>query len=69
MIDCEGFDTTDPALCAVLIDDSTAPMVALGPDRILAIVPETKGGQVEVRLQNGTDFSAPAYITCAKKLA
>ena len=69
LIDCEGFDTTDPALCAVLIDDSTAPMVALGPDRILAIVPETKGGQVEVRLQNGTDFSAPAYITCAKKLA
>src|SRR5687768_15225729 len=69
IIDCAGFDTSDPAFCAVLIDDTTAPIVALGPNRVLAIVPETKGGEVEVRLQNGDQLSAPAYITVGRKLA
>ena len=69
MIDCEGFDTTDAALCAVLVDDQTAPIVALGPNRVLAVVPETKGGEVEVRLQNGNQLSPPAYITVGRKLA
>jgi sugar lactone lactonase YvrE len=69
MIDCAEFDTSDPAVCVVLIDDVIAPIVALGPNRILAVVPETKGGEVEVRLQNGTQLSAPAHITIARKLA
>jgi sugar lactone lactonase YvrE len=69
VLDCVGFDTTDPVFCAVLVDGSTAPIVALGPNRILAIVPETKGGQVEVRLQNGDQLSEPAYITVGRKLA
>lgn len=69
VIECVGFDTSDSALCAVLVDDSTAPIVALGPNRILAIVPETKGGQVEVQLLSGGELSAPAYITVGRKLA
>src|SRR5687768_15592664 len=69
VIDCADFDTGDPALCAVLIGDSTAPIVALGPNRILAIVPETKGGEVQVRLQSGEKLSPPAYMTVARKLA
>jgi sugar lactone lactonase YvrE len=69
MIDCVGFDTSDAALCAVLVDDQTAPIVALGPNRVLAVVPETKGGEVEVRLQNGDQLSAPAYISVGRKLA
>ncbi len=69
MIDCEGLDVSDPAVCAVVIDDSTAPIVALGPNRILAVVPETKGGEVEVRLQNDDQLSPPAYISVGKKLA
>lgn len=69
VIDCAGFDTSDPAVCAVVIDDTVAPIVALGPNRVLAIVPETKGGEVDVRLQNGDDFSEPARFTVARKLA
>jgi len=69
VIDCEGFDTSDPAMCAVLVGDTTAPIVALAPNRVLAIVPETNGGAVNVRLQNGNDFSAPARMTIARKLA
>jgi sugar lactone lactonase YvrE len=69
VIDCEGFDTSDPAVCAVLIGDVHAPIVALGPKRVLAIVPETKGGEANVRLQNGNQFSAPARMTVARKLA
>ena len=69
VVDSEGFDTSDPAMCAVLVGDSTAPIVALGPNRLLAIVPETTGGEVDVRLQNGDDLSEPARITVARKLA
>jgi sugar lactone lactonase YvrE len=69
MIDCVGFDTSDPALCAVLVGDSTAPIVALGPNRVLAIVPETTGGQVEVQLLNGSKLSTPAHMTVGRKLA
>src|SRR6185369_4213497 len=69
MIDCEGFDTSDPAMCAVLIGDTVAPIVALNPRRVLAVVPDTQGGPVNVRLQNGNDFSAPARVTIARKLA
>ncbi|HEX6046101.1 MAG TPA: hypothetical protein VFZ22_16530 [Pyrinomonadaceae bacterium] len=69
VIDCEGFDTSDPAVCAVLIGDVHAPIVALGPKRVLAIVPETKGGEANVRLQNGNEFSPPARMIVARKLA
>ena len=69
VIDCEGFDTSDPAVCAVLVGDVHAPIVALGPKRVLAIVPETKGGEANVRLQNGNEFSAPARMIVARKLA
>ena len=60
VIDCEGFDTSDPSQCAVLIGDSTAQIVASGPRRVLAIIPETRGGEVEVRLSSGGDLSEPA---------
>ena len=69
VIDCEGFDTSDPSRCAVTIGDAQAPIVALGPRRVLVIVPETKGGRVEVRLWSGDESSEPAYLTVAKKLA
>ena len=69
VIDCTGFDTSDPSQCAVLIGDSPAQIVALGSQRVLAIVPETKGSRVEVRLTTGDDVSEPAYLTVAKKLA
>jgi sugar lactone lactonase YvrE len=52
-----------------MIDDSTAPIVALAPNRVLAIVPETKGGEVEVQLFSGNELSAPANLTVARKLA
>jgi sugar lactone lactonase YvrE len=70
VIDCEQLNTEDPASCAVLFGEVHAPMVALGPTRILAIVPETRQvGSVEVRLQSGDDTSAPFDFTVARKLA
>jgi sugar lactone lactonase YvrE len=69
VIDCAGFDTSDPASCAVLIGEAPAPIVACGPRRVLAIIPETKGGEVEVRLTSREQLSEPAYLTVAKKLA
>jgi sugar lactone lactonase YvrE len=69
VIDCVGFDTRDPRGCAVLVGDTPAPIVAIGPRRVLAAVPETKGGELEVRLQSGSDLSEPARLTVARKLA
>lgn len=69
VIDCEGLDTSEPSKCAVHIGDSPAQIVALGPRRVLAIVPETKGGRVEVTLWSRYKCSEPAYLTVGKKLA
>ena len=70
LIDCAGFDTREPSKCAVLIGDAPAQIVALGPRRVLAIVPETKGGRLPVTLWSGDEASEPAYaLTVARDLA
>src|SRR5262249_5141499 len=65
VIDCTGFDSSD----GVVIGDSPAQIIASGPRRILAEVPETKDGNVQVRLQTNDGLSEPAQLTVAKKLA
>src|SRR6476620_10808453 len=69
VIDCAGFDTRDPRECGVFIGDAPAEIIALGPRRVLVTVPETKGGELEVRLRSGTVLSEPATLTVARKLA
>ena len=69
VIECAEFDTSEPLKCYVHIGDSAAQIVALGPRRVLATVPETKGGRVEVYLWSGHKASEPAYLTVGKKLA
>jgi sugar lactone lactonase YvrE len=69
IIDCAGFDTRDPQGCNVLVGEVRAQIVAIGPRRVLAIVPETAGGELEVRLQSGAELSEPARIVIARKLA
>src|SRR5687768_16801039 len=69
IIDCAGFDTGNPLECAVLVGNTPAQIVALGPRRVLAIIPETKGGRVEVRLTTGNEIGEPAYLTVGRKLA
>src|SRR5215211_7818497 len=69
MIECTGFDTREPSRCAVLVGDAEAQIVALGPRRVLAVVPETKGGRVPLTLRSGDNESQPAYMTVGRKLA
>ena len=69
IVDCAGFDTREPRECAVLVGDVPAHLVALGPRRVLITVPETKGGELDVRLQSGATVSEPARLTVARKLA
>lgn len=69
VIDCTGFDTSDPSQCAVTIGDQQAQIVASGPRRVLAIIPETRGGRVEVTLGSGDNRSEPGFLTLGKKLA
>lgn len=69
VIDCAGFDTSDPSQCAVLMGETPAQIVASGPRRVLAAVPETNGGKVEVRLKSRGQLSEPAHLTVGRKLA
>ena len=69
VIECAGFDTSDPSQCEVLIGNTPAQIVASGPRRVLAIIPETKGGNVEVRLKSRGELSDPAYLNVGRKLA
>jgi sugar lactone lactonase YvrE len=69
VIECADFDTSDPSQCEVLIGSTPAQIVASGPRRVLAIIPETKGGNVEVRLKSRGESSEPAYLNVGRKLA
>ena len=69
-IDCEGLDSSDPTLCAVFFGEQRAPIVALSPKRILAIVPELKQSDViDVRIESSGRRSEAAGVTVAKRLA
>jgi hypothetical protein len=43
-IDCSNLDTSIPTECAVWFNEVEASIVALGSNRILAVVPELKRG-------------------------
>jgi sugar lactone lactonase YvrE len=68
-IDCENMDTGDPTRCAVWFGDQRAPIVALSPRRVLAVVPELKSGQTEIRLESNGERSEVATIEVGKQLA
>ena len=70
MIDCENLDTSDPTLCAVWFGSQRAPIVALAPRRVLAIVPELKqSGLTKVIIESRGERSESASIEVGKQLA
>lgn len=70
LIDCENLDTSDPTLCAVWFGNDRAPIVALSPRRVLAIVPELKqSGQIEVSLECNGNRSEASSVVVGKQLA
>lgn len=70
VIECAGFDTSDPTVCAVWVDDVRAPIVALGAKRVVAVVPELKkSGQVEIKLESSGEQSEPVSFIAGKRLA
>src|SRR6185437_15356999 len=69
-IDCENLDTSNPTLCAVWLQNQRAPIVALSPRRVLAIVPELKqSGLTEVTLESNGHRSEAATLEVGKQLA
>src|SRR4029079_15242444 len=69
VIDCDDFDTRCPELGAVLFDDAAVSTVAVGPRRVLAVIPEGRSGEIQIRLQSGSYTSAAVPFTVAKRLA
>ena len=69
-VDCENLDTSDPTLCAVWFGSQRAPIVALSPRRVLAIVPELKqSGLTEVSLESNGERSETATVEVGTQLA
>ncbi|HET6670655.1 MAG TPA: hypothetical protein VFH15_10535 [Pyrinomonadaceae bacterium] len=70
VIEGTDFDTNDPSVFAVWLDDVRAPLVALSCKRVIAVVPEMrKSGAVDVRLKSPGQESEPARFIVGKKLA
>ena len=69
VIECENLDTRQLDRCAVLFGEVSAPIVALSPSRVLALVPDnSRSGEVEVRLSSQHQVSEPVSFQVAKKL-
>ncbi len=69
-VECEGLDTSDPTLCAVWLGSERAPIVALSPNRVLAVVPELKQpGTVEATLECDSVRSNAVTMVIAGRLA
>ncbi len=70
VIESNEFDTSDPTVFAVWVDDVRAPLVALSPKRVIAVVPEMKqSGAVDVWVEASGQSSEPARFIIGKKLA
>ena len=70
VIEGSDFDTGDPSVFAVWVDDVRAPLVALGPRRVIAVVPELKkSGAVDIRVESSGPNSEPKRFIVGKKLA
>jgi sugar lactone lactonase YvrE len=70
IIDCENFDTTDPDVCEVLFDETAGGIVALGPKRVLATIPDERGGSsVQITLKSGDERTEPVPFLIGRKLA
>lgn len=70
VIDCANFDTSEPSECAVWFNDSRAAIVALGPKRIVAIVPELRSaGAVAVTLESPGVRSPAASFIIGRRIA
>ena len=65
VIECEGFDTSDPSECEVLIETHRRKLLL--PGRAACRVnSRNEGWQVEVRLKSKDQLSEPAHVTVAK---
>ncbi len=70
VLSCKGFDTSEPSECSVWFNAAQSQIVALGPNRVLTLVPEARqSGTVDVTLQSGRRKSPAAKFTQGKKLA
>ncbi len=71
VIDCSGYDTSSLRECGALFAGTRAHLVAVSPQRVLALVPElTEGGPVDVTLESrDAQRYGPASLTVGTKLA
>jgi sugar lactone lactonase YvrE len=69
-IDCANLDTSDPTLCAVWFGAQRAPIVALSPRRVLAVVPDLKqSGPTDVTLESNGLRSKATSVVVGRQLA
>src|SRR3712207_8979200 len=71
-VECSGYDTSNLRECRVTFDGTEGQMVGAAPWRVLAVVPESlEGGmEVEIYLESGDGgVTGPAPVLVGSKLA
>ncbi|MCM3873318.1 MAG: hypothetical protein ND895_21770 [Pyrinomonadaceae bacterium] len=69
-LDFDLSDSSERAKCAVWFGSEPAHIVALGPHRVVALVPELKqSGPVEVTVEGPSKHSPPATFVVGKRIA
>ena len=69
-VECADFHTTEPRRAEVWFNDESAPIVAQGPKRILALIPDLKKtSNVKVTLGSGDARSAGADFIVGRRIA
>lgn len=67
---CDHFDISEPAKSGVWIGHERAHIVALGPRRVVALIPEIKqSGSVEVFLESSGKRTSPASLILGNRIA
>jgi sugar lactone lactonase YvrE len=70
VVESENFDNSRLGAYRALFGGEPARLVGSSPRRVLAVVPETAAGDVEVRLESGGEaHGAPARVTVGRLLA
>ena len=67
---CDHFDISEPAKSGVWIGNERAHIVALGPRRVVALIPEIKqSGSVEVFLESSGKRTSPVNLIVGNRIA
>lgn len=62
ILSCDGYDTSDYSACRVYFDSEQGRLVGASATRVVAAIPEGKGGGDELRLESGSGSASVPFV-------